>query len=389
MKIITISLSNSKELRGGATRRYIELLNEFIQQGHEVHHISPKGFDNIINSNLYPHGTYMIPIPPSYLPFSIQVIPKVIYLANRYDIDVLVSFTIFDALIGIISRIFCRKMKVILCDRADSIKGMEIGFEKKIPRLSPVLISILNKLEKFIYQNVDFTIFNSLRRREEIIEKTGIKKENTVVIYNNANPSWILEKEEEANEKSKEIMDHFKDKKIICFIGNLYLEGRDIITLIKAFRIIKREIDDVILLIVGDGPDKERISNLIEEYGLNGSVFLEGWQNNPYSYMLASDLNVVTALHESFSNTILESIYFEKLIIGSDVGGIPEILEDKKLLFTAKDEDELANKCIDLLNNKTEHEYAEKMIKNRREFFVFDWNKKMTSFIEKITMNKL
>ncbi|EKQ54517.1 MAG: glycosyltransferase [Methanobacterium sp. Maddingley MBC34] len=384
MKIITISLSNSDDLRGGAYRRYMELINAFIDMGDEVHHISPRGFSNIFAENLHHYGTHIIRIPPTYLPFSLQAIPMAISIARKNKIDVFVSFTIFDALIGIISKIFYSNMKVLLCDRADSITGMKIQLEKKHRTLSRPIHLILSKLENWIYRNVDFTIFNSKIRRNDMINKSKINPDDTCVVYNNANPSWVVLKEEEAVSDSIILKNRYKNKKIISFVGNLYLDGRDIITLLYAFKIIKKEIPESLLFIVGDGPDKINVINFVKINKLEDSVFVEGWRNNPFVYMVASDLNIVTALHEGFSNTILESLYLNKLVLGSDVGGIPEQLKYEELLFHPKNHEELALKAIKLLKNAYDHEIAVEMIKERRSIFIFNWNKKMLVAINKV-----
>ena len=155
------------------------------------------------------------------------------------------------------------------------------------------------------------------------------------------------------------------------------MEGRDILTVLKAFEIVKKEIPDGILIMVGDGPDKEKIMDIKESMSFGESIEILGWKDNPYSYMLASDVNVVAALHEGCSNTILESLYFNKVVVGSNVGGTPEIIKYDEFLFSPKNEAELAKKILSILQN----EKVNDLIKEMRDPFIFDWCKEMRQII--------
>lgn len=385
MKIITICIKNSKTMRGGAYKRYMELINGFLLKGWEVHHFSPHGFSSIFHENLHHHGVSEIPINPNYIPFMLQVIPKSILTGWKNEIDAIVTFAIFDALVGIIFKIFHRKTKVILCDRGDSIKGFMIDMEKNHRNnfLKSSTFSLLKYVEKFIYNNVDLIIFNSTTRKEEV---KNFKILNTPLktIFNNANPSWVTEKEDIAKLESIKIRDKWRGKRILCFIGNLFINGRDLNTLIKAFKLVNEIIPDTVLLIVGEGPDKQKLIKIINSEGLTEHVSIEGWKDNPFSYMLAADINLVTALHEGCSNTILESIYFGVVMLGSNVGGIVKLLKYKELLFSPKSPVELSELIIKLLKNEDELSNAKKLIESRKEKFVFDWNEKMINSIENV-----
>lgn len=390
MKIMTIYIKNSNSMYGGAYRRYIELINGFLSKGWEVHHISPKGFSNIINHNFYHHNISKIKFKPAYISFMLKTIPKSILIGKNTKIDAFVSFAIFDTFIGLIFRFFFRNTKVIFCDRADSIGGIliEINAKYKNRFLNIFASFLLNNIESFIYKKADLVIFNSNTRRKLVVEKIGIKEGNIKTIYNNANPSWVLNRIKSASSDSFEIKKKWVGKRILSFIGNLYIEGRDLKTLLNSFKMINNELPDTVLLIVGEGPDKEKLVDLINSLGLKESVFLEGWKENPLSYMITSDINIVTGLHEGCSNTILESIFCETVIVGSRVGGITEILKYEELLFDPKDQEELYKKIIKLLKNKNDFKKVQKLLKERKNKLIFDWNKRMINSIEECIDNK-
>lgn len=386
MNVITMHTNSPKNVYGGAYRRYMELINGVLLEGWKVYHISPNGFSSIQHENLLHYGTNKISVIPSFVGFLVQAIPKAYSIGRENKIDAVITFSFFDALIGIIFKVFNKNSKVVYCDRGDTIEGIIIDLKKKYNNklLTALTLKLLNNFEKFIYKRLDLIIFNSNVRREEINRKFTVNSNKIKTIYNNANPSWVIKKIGIANIESQEIKSRFKDKKILSFIGNLYIDGRDLETLLKSFKDVNKAIPDTILFIVGDGPDKERLIEIQKLLGLDDVVYFEGWKENPFSYMLASDINLVTALHEGCSNTILESIYCENVMIGSNVGGIPRLLKHEELLFPPKNPDIMSKKIINLLESKKELLKAKGLIRKRKEKFVFDWNKEMVTVIKDI-----
>lgn len=386
MNVMTMHTNSPGNVYGGAYRRYMELINGFLAEGWCVHHISPKGFNSIHHENLIHHGISDINIGSKYMSLLILGSIKAVSLGKKIDIDIIVLFSFFDAMVAIIFKLFYPNTKIVYCDRGDSIKGILIDLNEKYHSnsLNYLCKTLLNFYERFIYQRLDLIIFNSNVRKKELYDKIAIDREKTITIYNNANPSWLIEKIDEAKIESQEIKRKWNDKRILCYIGNLFINGRDLGTLLKSFKIVLEAVPDSILIIVGEGPDKQKIKDMRDLLGLKDSVFIEGWKDNPFSYMLASDINIVTGLHEGCSNTILESIFCETVMIGSDVGGISKLLKYHELLFPPQDIQFLSKKIINLLINENELLKAQNLIKKRKKMFVFDWNKEMINSIKSV-----
>ena len=386
MKVMTMHTNSPGNVYGGAYRRYMELINGFLAEKWYVHHISPKGFNTIQHKNLIHHDIFDTNIGSNYVSFLILGSIKAVSVGKKIDIDMIVLFSFFDAMVAIIFRLFNPNTKIVYCDRGDSVKGILIDLNEKYHNkfLNNLGKSLLNFYERFIYQRLDLIIFNSNVRKKEIYDKMEIDSDKTITIYNNANPSWVVEKINEAKIESQELRNKWKDKRILCFVGNLFIDGRDLGTLLQSYKIVQNEVPNSILIMVGEGPDKQKIIEIRDSLGLEGCVFIEGWKDNPFSYMLASDINIVTGLHEGCSNTILESIFFETVMIGSDVGGISKLLQYEELLFPPKDIPAMSKKIINLLNNENDLSEALTLIKKRKENFVFDWNKEMIRAISSI-----
>ena len=80
---------------------------------------------------------------------------------------------------------------------------------------------------------------------------------------------------------------------------------------------IVKNIKDINLTIVGDGPDRDMYMDIISSSGISDRVFFVGSKSNPYPYILKSDYLILTSLYEGFPVTFLEAIVLNKPIIST------------------------------------------------------------------------
>jgi glycosyltransferase involved in cell wall biosynthesis len=116
--------------------------------------------------------------------------------------------------------------------------------------------------------------------------------------------------------------------------------------LIEAFAQFRRQRDrqESKLVIVGDGPLRAALEQCAERQGLLRQVEFLGMRTDVYNLMKAFDAFVLPSLHEGVPMVLLEAMALGVPIVASGVGGIPEILEDKReaLLVPARDARALA-----------------------------------------------
>lgn len=377
MKVITTCINNSDISYGGAYRRYMELIRACLSRGWQVHHISPRGFSNIKHRNLMHQAILRMPIHPVFLSYMPQAFFRMLWIGARMKIDAIISFSLFDDFLAALYKRFHRNTMAIICDRGSVITGIKIENQNKPRFLLSLLVKLLEKLENFSYKNANLVIFNSEARRREFTNRVPLDTQEVKVVYNNANPSWVTERLEH-----EDINLDFQNSKVIGFVGNLFTDGRDLKTLIRAFKKVKAELGNIVLLLVGEGPTKEELVSFTQSLGLENDVIFTGWKDNPLPYIRSMNLLIATALHEGFSNTILEALYCGTVVIGSRVGGIPEALKYDELLFSPKDDEGLAAKIIELLTNEEKYRRAVELTKERRESFIFDWGDEMIKAIE-------
>ncbi|MES1933792.1 group 1 glycosyl transferase [Salinisphaera shabanensis T35B1] len=83
------------------------------------------------------------------------------------------------------------------------------------------------------------------------------------------------------------------------------------------------------LVILGEGPERENLTRQIAEHGLESSVRLPGWADNPYAWMAASALCVLPSEFEGLPNTLIEAMACGCPVVATDCpGGTREILVD-------------------------------------------------------------
>ncbi len=130
--------------------------------------------------------------------------------------------------------------------------------------------------------------------------------------------------------------------------------NKGIDTAIRAFLHISAQYPEVIFVVIGEGEQRKKLEQLIERAGLTTRVFLVGFKSDANTYLHAFDIATLTSRTEAFPYFPLEAGMAELPIVGTWVGGIPEIvLNHETGLLTLKDSvSEIVQAFITLLENK-------------------------------------
>ncbi len=208
-------------------------------------------------------------------------------------------------------------------------------------------------LETYAVKQADAvtTICEGLRR--DLVGR-GISAEKITVIPNAVDIARFTA--DRSIDKDLQAKLGLSDAKVIGFIGSFYgYEGLSL--LIEALVLIRKEITNIQLLLVGGGPQEENIKRLVAENDLNDSVIFTGRipHGDVQSYYDLVDVFVYPRLSMRLTELVtplkpLEAMAQKKLVIASDVGGHKELIENNKngVLFKAGDRQALARTTIDL-----------------------------------------
>jgi len=106
---------------------------------------------------------------------------------------------------------------------------------------------------------------------------------------------------------------------------------KDFPTLIRAFKHL-RERRPARLMILGEGEEQADLENLVKSLDLTDDVALMGFTDNPFAFMKAADLFVLSSTFEGFGNVVLEALASGCPVVSTDCpGGVREILDDGRL----------------------------------------------------------
>jgi sugar transferase (PEP-CTERM/EpsH1 system associated) len=120
-----------------------------------------------------------------------------------------------------------------------------------------------------------------------------------------------------------------KNDFVIGNIGRL-TSVKDHRNLIQAFQLIHKDMPDAKLLIVGDGPLKEDLSNFSQSLGLQRNILFLGERKDIPELLNIFDIFVLPSKNEGVSLTLLEAMATKKPVVATSVGGNKEIIEHGK-----------------------------------------------------------
>lgn len=140
--------------------------------------------------------------------------------------------------------------------------------------------------------------------------------------------------------------------KVAGFLGRLEaIKGPEY--LVRAFSAIHRRFPESHLLLVGEGRERRRLKKLVSEAGLETHVTFAGHQPAPAPYLDLMDVVVVPSLNEGMGRVIVQAGLMGKAVIGTRVGGIPDLIEhgETGLLAEPRDVASIEAAVLELLRH--------------------------------------
>ena len=178
-------------------------------------------------------------------------------------------------------------------------------------------------------------------------------------------------------------VEKFKFKTVPCEKGQIAPDDQLVITHISNFRPLKRVIDvlktfkivneqlNVKLLMVGDGPEKERAMRHCRSHNMEDAVLFLGKSNQIDEILCFSDLFLLPSEQESFGLAALEAMVHRVPVVCSDVGGLPEVIENgvSGFLCPLGDVNAMAEKAIHILEDPERHKgFKEQAYESSKKF---------------------
>ena len=245
---------------------------------------------------------------------------------------------------------------------------------------------VFRLLENRAIRSADGIVVISEHLKKEVLSRH--LNNNIFVVPNGTDTTKFVHKE-----KSKQLLEKLQlDGKIVLgYIGTFSAEYEGLEYLIRALPLIIKKCPQTVLLLIGDGRLRPRFEALAEGIGVKKEVTFTGRvpHDRVLDYYSVIDIcvyprkrtietDLVTALKP------LEAMSTRKVVMGSNVGGLTELISDGDTgkLFEAENINDLADNCTTLIQDK---ERREILSKNAREWVMKnrDWSK-IASYYRKI-----
>lgn len=229
--------------------------------------------------------------------------PTLLYtqkVKDEYDIEVSCGYAEFEMVLN-----SPQKSKKVGWFHTD------VSYDKNLKRVQ----KRINLMKQF-----DWMVFCSAQSRQIIKDLHSVTYPNSSIIYNAI-------KINEARKKAEAFPVSYDTKPVFSSMGRLHSrKGYDMLV-----KIHKRLIDEGLthsIVVAGGGNEMNNLQSQIKELSVEKTFILLGNQTNPFPYIKASDFFVMPTRSESYPLTIGEVMGLHKPMISTNVGGIPEMIDD-------------------------------------------------------------
>lgn len=294
---------------GGVGVHIHTLSKELVKQGHEVHVITypHKNIQDI--DGIHVIGTKGLNIPGVRgLMFKKNAKKALEKLLETEDIDIIHGHYLFPAGAAAVEVGNEHGIKTYVTAHGSDM------FEvyKKQPIMRSTIKNVLKKADCVL------AVSNALRH--EIIA-TGVEgiSDKTRICWNSVDIDKFSPKENNSFRQENGLT----DKPIVLFVGNL-IKRKNVESLLEAKKIAN---SDYYLVIVGDGPLFKKLKKTVVDDNIRDVIFT-GSRTDVENIIPSCDVLVLPSLSESFGLVLIEALACGKPVIGSNVGGITEIITD-------------------------------------------------------------
>lgn len=329
---------------GGSGVVATELGLELAHRGHEIHFITYRQPVRLalLNPNVHYHEVNVPEYPLfHYQPYELALSSKLVDMVKLYKIELLhVHYAIPHAYAGYMAKQMLKEEGISL-PMVTTLHGTDITLVGNHPVYKPAVSFSINK------SDVVTSVSQSLK--DDTNKLFTINKEIVVI------PNFI-ELDKNRNETSischRSIMAK-PEERIVTHISN-FRKVKRIPDVIKIFNKIQQSIPAK-LMMVGDGPEKEKAEKLCDELGIQDKVIFFGNSNEIDKILSYSDLFLLPSETESFGLAALEAMAWSVPVISSNSGGLPEVNFDgiSGFLSNVGDIDDMAIKALTILRDTT------------------------------------
>lgn len=344
---------------GGSGVVATELGLALARAGHEIHFItySQPVRLALLNPNVHYHEVNVPEYPLfHYQPYELALSSKLVDMVKLYKIELLhVHYAIPHAYAGYMAKQMLKAQGIDL-PMITTLHGTDITLVGNHPYYKPAVSFSINQSDAVT------SVSNALK--EDTYAYFDTQKEITVI------PNFIeVDKESNIEFPCSRSLLAKPNERIITHISN-FRKVKRIPDVIKIFNEIQKSIPSK-LMMVGEGPEKEKAEFLCEELGIHDKVIFFGNSQEIDKILCFSDLFLLPSQTESFGLAALEAMSSGVPVVCTNAGGLPEVNIHGYSGYLGKvgDITEMANYAIDILSNENTLQTFKNQAKLRAQLF--------------------
>ncbi|MBS2969384.1 N-acetyl-alpha-D-glucosaminyl L-malate synthase BshA [Metabacillus sp. KIGAM252] len=346
---------------GGSGVVATELGKLLAEKGHEIHFITSSiPFRlNKVYSNIYFHGVevnqYSVFKNP---PYDLALSSKMAEVAEREKLDILhVHYAIPHAICAFLAKQMTGDhLKIVT-----TLHGTDITVLGSDPSMAQLI--------RFGIEASDRVTAVSNALVQQTYDLIAPNK-HIETVYNFIDDRVYYKKDAAYLKKDYKIKDH---ERVMIHVSN-FRQVKRVKDVIKTFALIADKVASKLLL-VGDGPEMSGVCDLVQSMGLREKVLFLGKQENVDELYSISDIKLLMSEKESFGLVLLEAMACGVPCIGTNIGGIPEVISDGEngYIVEVGDIETAAEKAVALLSSRDLHSrFSEQAMTAAREIFKTD-----------------
>lgn len=309
--------------------------------------------------NVFEASTVNVPVLRG-LSFIISSYRLLLRIVDEYDIDLIhANYILPPALVAVLTK---RKKDVRI---VTSVHGSDINILANNVLLKGAI--------RYTLRNSDEIYFVSKELYDKALELNIDKLEEKSTITPNA---VDIEKFNEAPSKNSPLKEEY-EKPLVIFIGNL-VKQKGLEYLLEAKSQSKT---DYVLLIYGDGVERDNLKRIIEENNIK-DTYLMGKTHSPEKIIPQADIMVLPSISEGASIVALEAMACKKAFISTDTGNIKEVITNNEngIIVAPRDSEALSREIDRLV---IDEKLREKLADNARKTIIDKYSKINIPYLEK------
>ena len=200
---------------------------------------------------------------------------------------------------------------------------------------------------------VSNTVVNSVKKLYEL--------DNVKLLHNPIDSDSITNQARKGGHKSEKFR--------LVSVGRL-VEQKGYDRLLRVFcRLIDKGFD-IELLILGEGPDRDKLQSYIDQHNLQNRVDMPGFLENPYAEIVSCDLFICSSRSEGYSTAVTEALILGIPVVTTNCSGMDELLGNGEYgIIAENNEQKLYDAIENLLNNRDELSYFKQKAIERGKMF--------------------